>query len=140
MDIWIIDDDKHLFDNIKCNFDEVCLEKFTITRFSSLPDAINKEGSPDMVLIDVTAIGGYDGASPIGNWTLYEMNLQHFVKNHRGSIIAIYSGLTRWACDLVENIQESMDDVKIFFVKPRMMDTLKEFLDKFGYKTIKYGE
>lgn len=128
--VWVIEDDDILCDMINEHL-KTALPKCTIKNFDSVIKALKATGSPDVILIDTTAIAG--GIMPTGCWSLFEANLGYIVEKHQKAAYGIYSAVGVWAEDLVESIQERFKEVKITRTT-REQWSIKQFLERSGFE------
>lgn len=130
--VWVIEDDKIMYDIIADGFKEFVGGDFELNHIESVPKALKMTGHPEVILIDTTAIAGH-GIMPMGCWSLFEANLGYLVEKHLSAVFGIYSGVGVWAEDLIESIQDRFSEVKITQTK-REAWALKDLMKKSGFE------
>lgn len=108
MKIWLFEDDDDRYRQIKEHLVRSDV-KVDIERYVSVVEEMNREGSPDLIVIDGTAICGHN-IMPLGCMDMFHSNLRYFAEKHLSSHFIIYCAVIAWAREFAEELIEGLKD------------------------------
>lgn len=114
--VWVIEDDplmrKFWPEKLKGGLEDEGIDVKT-KAFAFTQDALKSKGTPDCIFYDVSrGVGGF-GCDPL-SWAVPEVC--HLYEKFPQTIVAVYSAVSIWAQDTIDEIIEELKERKIFLV------------------------
>ncbi|GEA15495.1 hypothetical protein E308F_17390 [Moorella sp. E308F] len=126
MEIWIVENDIEL---AKQQEEIITMELpgCDVKTFASLRGAFAAgTGRPDIVILDVSAIS--EESFSLDGYNSYAYLLRIFIEKHRSSAYIIYSMVSRWAKDIIEELKKEFDDLVVHEADMTKSAMLVQFL------------
>jgi len=113
LEVWWFDDDDFFYRYFSMklkNEYRMLKDRINVTRFTSLAAELEREGTPDIIIIDTTTMT--DVGTYVGNWDRYAMTLlRKFAEKHVSSQFVISSAVGYWAQDFVRELQQTIEEL-----------------------------
>jgi len=110
MELWIIYNDRLMRDSFKRTLDFENI-KLNIKEFNNIADAIQAEGHPDFIFIDMASV--INLYAVIGMGSTVASLCARLARKHQSSNFALFSAMAGWAEETLEEMKKYLQNVDV---------------------------